>query len=57
MSAPAFSASFTAWIFSARVPKAAWKKRPMSLPAVSRAHAVNCAFSSGVIATSAQRSV
>jgi len=54
---PEENAQFTAWMFSARVPKAAWKKRPRPLTAVSRAHAVNWAFSSGVIATSAQSSV
>ena len=57
MSAPAFSASFTASMFSCSVPKPAWKNRPSLSPAVSLAHAVNCAFSSGVIATSVHSSV
>ncbi|MNZ47837.1 hypothetical protein D3C78_655640 [compost metagenome] len=52
MSAPAFSASFTASMFSARVPKPAWKNRPSRSPVCSLAQAVNCAFSCGVIATS-----
>jgi hypothetical protein len=44
-------------MLSASVPNAAWKNRPSLAPALSRAQAVNCAFSSAVIATSEHSSV